>query len=59
MPQNWTAEQKADGFRAILFARPGLVMLQSRRGADVTGAFPDIAAAATELSEALVLDGVM
>lgn len=31
-------------------------MLQSRQGADLTGAFPDIAAAATELGEALVLD---
>lgn len=57
LPRNWTAEQKADGFRVILFARPGLIMLQSRQGADLTGAFPDIAAAATELSEALVLDG--
>jgi hypothetical protein len=32
-------------------------MLQSRQGADLTGAFPDIAAAATELGEALVLGG--
>ncbi|WP_307042661.1 ATP-dependent DNA ligase [Streptomyces achromogenes] len=59
LPRDWTAEQKPDGFRAILFARPGLIMLQSRQGADLTGAFPDIAAAASELSEALVLDGVM
>lgn len=34
-------------------------MLQSRQGSDLTGAFPDIAAAASELSEALVLDGIM
>lgn len=36
-------------------------MLQSRQGAgagaDLTGAFPDLATAATELGEALVLDG--
>ncbi|QMV12126.1 ATP-dependent DNA ligase [Streptomyces lincolnensis] len=57
LPQDWVAEQKPDGFRAILFARPGFVMLQSRQGADLTGAFPDIAAAATEPGEALVLDG--
>lgn len=57
LPRNWFAEQKPDGFRAILFARPGLVMVQSRQGADLTSAFPDIAAAATGLVEALVLDG--
>ncbi len=32
-------------------------MLQSRQGADLTSAFPDIAGAATGLGEALVLDG--
>ena len=57
LPGQWVAEQKPDGFRAILFARPGLVMVQSRQGADLTSAFPDIAAAATGLVEALVLDG--
>ncbi|MDX2514571.1 MULTISPECIES: ATP-dependent DNA ligase [Streptomyces] len=57
LPGEWIAEQKADGFRAILFARPGLVMVQSRQGADLTPAFPEIAAAATALTEALVLDG--
>lgn len=57
LPRDSVAEQKPDGFRAVLFARPGLVMLQSCQGADLTGAFPDIAAAATELGEALVLDG--
>ncbi|MFE6523738.1 hypothetical protein [Streptomyces sp. NPDC057794] len=57
LPRDWTAEQKPDGFRVILFARPGLVVLQSRQGADLTGAFPDIAAAASALREALVLDG--
>lgn len=46
-------EVKPDGFRAILFARPGLVTVQSRQGGDLTGAFPDIA---TE-GQLLVLDG--
>ncbi len=32
-------------------------MVQSRGGADLTGAFPDLADAATGLSEAVVLDG--
>ncbi|MFC9646311.1 hypothetical protein ACFTZF_48980 [Streptomyces mirabilis] len=56
-PWEWTAEQKADGFRAILFARSGQVLLQSRRGNDLTPAFPDIAAEALRLGESLVLDG--
>ncbi|MFJ5212792.1 ATP-dependent DNA ligase [Streptomyces nigra] len=57
LPGNLVAEQKPDGFRVVLFARPGLVMVQSRRGADLTPAFPEIATAASALSEALVLDG--
>ncbi|WP_370666359.1 hypothetical protein [Streptomyces sp. IBSBF 2507] len=40
-----------------MFTRPRLVMVQSRQGADLTAAFPDIAAAAVGLGEALVLDG--
>ncbi|MEU7306079.1 hypothetical protein [Streptomyces sp. NPDC007206] len=36
---------------------PDLVMVQSRQGTDLTSACPDIADAATELSEALMLDG--
>ncbi|MFB8760578.1 ATP-dependent DNA ligase [Streptomyces nigra] len=57
LPGHLVAEQKSDGFRAVLFARPGLVMVQSRRGTDLTPAFPEIATAASALSEALVLDG--
>lgn len=56
-PWEWTAEQKTDGFRAILFARSGQVLLQSRRGNDLSPAFPDIAAEALRLGESLVLDG--
>ncbi|MEU5836393.1 ATP-dependent DNA ligase [Streptomyces diacarni] len=52
-------EAKWDGFRAICFALPGQVYLQSRRGADLSRAFPEIAQAAAELAavEACVLDG--
>ncbi|OIV39359.1 ATP-dependent DNA ligase [Mangrovactinospora gilvigrisea] len=50
-------EQKVDGFRAILFARPGRVLLHSRQGKDLTEAFPDLAAAAARLREPVVLDG--
>jgi ATP-dependent DNA ligase len=45
------------GFCCILFARPGQVLVQSRQGAGLTAAFPDIGAAAAKLSEGLVLDG--
>jgi ATP-dependent DNA ligase len=57
LPGHLVPEQKPDGFRCILFARRGLVLVQSRQGADLTPAFPDIAAAATAMSESLVLDG--
>ncbi|WP_286259691.1 hypothetical protein [Streptomyces graminofaciens] len=57
LPGGLVAEQKADGFRALVFARPGSVLIQSRRGSDLTPAFPDIAAAALALGEVLILDG--
>ncbi|EGX60654.1 putative ATP-dependent DNA ligase [Streptomyces zinciresistens K42] len=58
LPGGLAFEPKPDGFRAIVFARPGLVMVQSRRGADLTASFPDIAeAAAAVAAEDLVLDG--
>ncbi len=57
LPGHLVAEQKPDGFRTELFARTGKVTLQSRNGADLTSAFPEIAAAASALGEDLVLDG--
>ncbi|MET9468024.1 ATP-dependent DNA ligase [Streptomyces sp. NPDC006544] len=54
-------EQKFDGYRALVFtaAGPGgRVLLQTRRGALVQGAFPDLVAAAeAQLPAGLVLDG--
>lgn len=50
-------QQKLDGYRVIVFLRSGAIHLQSRRGADLTAAFPDIAAAASTIDEDLVLDG--
>ncbi|MET9852147.1 ATP-dependent DNA ligase [Streptomyces sp. NPDC006450] len=54
-------EQKFDGYRALVFtvAGPGgRVLLQTRRGALIQGAFPDlIAAAEAQLPAGLVLDG--
>ncbi|MGW8700113.1 ATP-dependent DNA ligase [Streptomyces eurythermus] len=57
LPGGIVAEQKPDGFRAIVFARRDLVMVQSRQGADLSRAFPDIARAARALGDSLVLDG--
>lgn len=54
----WAYEPKIDGYRVIAFVRDGKVRLQSRRGQDLTAAFPEIVA---ELAEApvdrMVLDG--
>ncbi|MGW0188190.1 ATP-dependent DNA ligase [Streptomyces sp. NPDC003362] len=55
LPGGLVMEPKADGFRALLFARPAGVMVQSRQGADLTPVFPDLAAAAAGLD--VVLDG--
>ncbi|MFZ4150541.1 ATP-dependent DNA ligase [Streptomyces pseudogriseolus] len=56
LPGGLAFEQKPDGYRAILFAGPGRVYLQSRNGSDLAPAFPEIAAAARALPS-LVLDG--
>lgn len=50
-------EWKVDGYRAIAFVRRGRLFLQSRRGADLTPAFPELADAAAELDKDVVLDG--
>ncbi|OLO25979.1 ATP-dependent DNA ligase [Streptomyces sp. MNU77] len=48
-------EQKADGFRTLVFAGPK-PFLQSRRGADLGPAFPELVAAAAALGVEAVLD---
>ncbi|MCX4681328.1 ATP-dependent DNA ligase [Streptomyces sp. NBC_01433] len=48
-------EQKTDGFRVVVFARP-MPFLQSRRGAALAGAFPELARAAAGLGVEAVLD---
>ncbi|MFD9069813.1 ATP-dependent DNA ligase [Streptomyces lasiicapitis] len=52
----YSLEAKSDGHRLITFTGSEGVLLQTRRGADATGAFPDIARASAGLGE-LVLDG--
>lgn len=48
-------EQKTDGYRTIVFAGPN-PYLQSRRGADMALAFPELARAAAALGVEAVLD---
>ncbi|MEU9033282.1 ATP-dependent DNA ligase, partial [Streptomyces sp. NPDC048383] len=53
-------EQKLDGHRMLVFTPDGpggRVLLQTRRGNLVQGAFPDLVAAAEQLPHGLVLDG--
>lgn len=52
--RTWAFEPKFDGWRAVLFADAG--MLQSRRDTDLSGRFPEIIDAATQVGDA-VLDG--
>ncbi|CAM5318485.1 ATP-dependent DNA ligase OS=Streptomyces tendae OX=1932 GN=GUR47_38250 PE=3 SV=1 [Streptomyces tendae] len=60
LPPGAAAEPKWDGYRAQL-ARwaDGRVLLRSRQGTDMTGAFPEIQAAALAQLPEAGLDGVM
>ncbi|MFD7096406.1 ATP-dependent DNA ligase [Streptomyces xanthophaeus] len=60
LASGFAAEQKFDGHRTILFtpASPGgRLLLQTRRGSLVQDRFPDLAAAAGQLPDGMVLDG--
>jgi bifunctional non-homologous end joining protein LigD len=51
-------EPKVDGYRALAFIDKGAVRLQSRRGQDLTPAFPELVAdLAAQAVDAMVLDG--
>lgn len=51
-------EPKWDGFRCIVFKEPGGVVVQSRKGDDLSYCFPEIVAAALDqFRESAVLDG--
>ena len=52
----WSFEPKYDGFRALAFADPTGVTLQSRQLRELTASFPDVAAAVAKLGD-VVLDG--
>ena len=54
----WSYEPKVDGYRAIAFIQDGAVRLQSRRGIDLTPAFPEITAGlAAQAVDRMILDG--
>jgi DNA ligase-1 len=53
----WLVEWKWDGIRAQLIRRAGQVWLWSRGEELITARFPEIATAATSLSDGIVLDG--
>jgi bifunctional non-homologous end joining protein LigD len=54
----WVFEEKYDGIRALAYRTKKTVRLWSRNGLDLTGGFPDIAAAVVALPGGdLVLDG--
>jgi ATP-dependent DNA ligase len=58
LPGGCWYEPKFDGYRAIVFVDKCGARVQSRRGHDITAAFPDIAgAAAAQLPSGTVLDG--
>jgi bifunctional non-homologous end joining protein LigD len=54
----WAFEVKWDGIRAIAHSQPGRIRLMSRRGNDVTAAYPELRALNRALgSHAAILDG--
>jgi bifunctional non-homologous end joining protein LigD len=54
---DWLFEPKLDGYRVLAYVRGGAVKLRSRRGLDLTPAFPQIAAELAKQSANLILDG--
>ncbi|MEV7740089.1 hypothetical protein AB0O75_50160 [Streptomyces sp. NPDC088921] len=56
----WAGEPKWDGYRALVGRwSGGRVLIRSRAGGDLTGALPEIVAAAADLPDDTALDGVM
>ncbi len=54
----WLYEPKVDGYRVIAFVQDGTVRLQSRRGIDLTTAFPEIVAdLAAQAVDSMIVDG--
>ncbi|MGA5559473.1 hypothetical protein [Streptomyces lavendulocolor] len=53
----WWYEPKFDGHQVVMFRDEDTVVLQTRSGRDVTGVWPDLAAAGMRLEPGAVLDG--
>jgi bifunctional non-homologous end joining protein LigD len=54
----WLWEPKLDGYRVLAFLRDGKVVLRSRRGLDLSGAFPAVSAElAAQHVDGMILDG--
>jgi len=55
---DWMWEPKLDGYRVLAFLEDGKVTLRSRRGLDLTAAFPRLAAeTGKQAAESMILDG--
>ena len=54
---DWLFEPKLDGYRVLAFVRGGEVTLRSRRGLDLTPAFPQIAAELALQGADMLVDG--
>ncbi|WP_254409684.1 hypothetical protein [Streptomyces sp. AC495_CC817] len=57
LPAGAAAEQKWDGFRALVSVDRVRVVLRSRRGTEMGPAFPEVVAGAGQLPDATALDG--
>ncbi|MGH8236557.1 MAG: DNA ligase D, partial [Steroidobacteraceae bacterium] len=54
----WLYEPKVDGYRVIAFVQDGTVRLQSRRGIDLTAAFPELVTdLAAQAVDSMIIDG--
>ena len=54
----WLYEPKVDGYRVIAFVQDGVARLQSRRGIDLTTAFPEIVAdLQAQAVDSMIVDG--
>ncbi len=55
---DWSFEVKWDGVRAIAYAQPGRLRLESRNGREITSAYPEVRAMLEQLGmREVVLDG--
>ena len=57
--EEWAAEMKWDGVRALAYVSDGSVILRGRTGRDITAAYPEISAALARLAgpRTVILDG--